>query len=95
MSKKNLTKLKKFIKDNSLSFTGTGSDLNGNCTIIAGYADFLGETDDINIIKAIKEDFPGISITILNEISRVFDFAYTYNYGNFWKTEAAKKQYKF
>lgn len=92
-----MEKLEKFIKENELKFNGTGSALNSSCTIIAGFADHCGVTDASDILEAIQEATEGedISSAVSLEISRVFDFAYTYNYGNWWKSAEAKRTYKF
>lgn len=92
-----MKKLVKFIKENGLKFDGIGSALNSDCTIIGGFADHCGITNsgDIKsaVISALGKD--GLSIEAANEINRVFDFAYTYNYGNWWKNSEAKILYKF
>ena len=89
-----MERLVKFIGDNGLNFNGKGSDLNGNCCVISGYADYIGVTKANVIEDAIKVTDPRAK-NYSKELKRVFKFAYTYNYGNFWKTDAAKKLYKF
>lgn len=89
-------KLIKFIKENSLSFIGEGSGLNGQCVIISGYASYIGVQKPLIIINAIKEVFREVpSKEVKDEIKRVFDFALTYNYGKWWLSDEAKAQYKF
>lgn len=86
--------IEKFIEDNGLTFVGVGSELNGECCILAGFADFHGIDSGkvlCNIVKKVKPSISGYEY----ELKRVFDFAYTYNYGNFWKSAAAKSMYKF
>ena len=86
-------KLVKFIKKNSLSFSGTGSDLNGSCTVICGYADHIGAN-----IKSVKEAIEktevqvGLSIDQNDEINKVYEFASTYNYGKWWNSPEAIAQ---
>lgn len=96
MSKKK--KLNKFIEDNALDFTGSGSGLNSSCVIICGYADFIGVDDSLEVYNAIIEEST-IAKTkkapLLKEVKRVFDFTYAYNYGTWWKREIARKMYKF
>lgn len=92
---KSKSKLEKFIKANGLTFKGTGSDLNSDCCIISGYADFLGVSQVSEINEAIIKVDPKVGEDFMPELKRVFDFAYTYNYGNFWKSDEAAKQYKF
>lgn len=90
----NIEKLRKFITENELAFTGKGSASNSDCCLISGYADFIGVSDVKDIEKAIKLVFPKKK-DYKDELRRVFDFAYTYNYGNYWKSEEAKLMYKF
>lgn len=92
-----MEKLVKFIKENGLKFNGTGSALNSDCVIIAGFADHCGITSSGVIESAVKSALSKSRITksVAKEIDRVFDFAYTYNYGNWWKNSEAKRLYKF
>lgn len=92
-----MDKLIKFIKENDLKFDGRGSALNADCAVIAGFADYCGITDSSSIIDAIKASKKGkkLSQFIRTEVDRVFDFAFTYNYGNWWKNADAKRIYKF
>lgn len=91
-------KVKKFIEDNKLDFSGSGSELNGNCTTLAGFIcyvldeepDFNSNADGHNIIYEL--DF---SVDADDELRRVFDYAYSSYYEKFWKTPAAKKEYIF
>ena len=87
--------LKKFILANSLDFSGYDSDLNGVCTIISGYADYIGVKTTTPIEKAIIATHEGLSEDFKPELKRVFDFAYRYNYGRWWNTSRASKEYKF
>ena len=89
-------KVKKFIEDNKLDFSGSGSELNGNCVILAGFICYVIESDGLGW----KEGNELISELDLNfdaevELTRVFDFAWTNSYEKFWKTPAAKEQYVF
>lgn len=86
-------KIQKFIVDNKLDFTGTGSSLNGNCVILAGYADYLEYEDYRGVLEDTGMDT--ISSELENEFMRVFDYAYMNNYRNFWHTPKAKLQYTF
>ena len=92
-----MEKLVKFIKENKLSFTGVGSELNSDCCIISGYADYCGITESEEIEEAIKKAHHRaiLSDDLKKELERVFEFAYGYNYGNYWKTDDAKLMYKF
>ena len=92
----NLEIVKKFIEDNKLDLSGSGSELNGNCVILAGFICYVIESDGLGW----KEGNELISELDLNydaevELTRVFDFAWTNSYEKFWKTPAAKEQYVF
>ena len=89
--------VKKFIEDNDLDFSGSGSELNGNCVILAGFICYVitrepefTSTDGWEIIDELKSN-----TEVYNELLRVFDYAYENSYENFWTTEEAKEQYKF
>ena len=89
-------KVKKFIEDNKLDLSGSGSELNGNCVILAGFICYVIESDGLGW----KEGNELISELDLNydaevELTRVFNFAWTNSYEKFWKTPAAKEQYIF
>ena len=92
-----MEKLVKFIEENELKFDGPASGLNSDCTIIAGFADHCGVQTSQEVIDAIIATKKGRSLTapVMSEVRRVFDFAFTYNYGNWWKTDEAKSTYKF
>ena len=89
-------KLIKFIKENKLVFSEFDSGLNGACTVLAGYADFVRANKKV-VRESIKEagSYSHLPIRVEKEINRVYDFASTYNYGNWWKRDEAKKLYKF
>lgn len=86
-----VTKISKFIEDNKLNFTDSGSSLNSNCVILAGYALFIGIDNVEDLFKAI----PYYGSSEMEELERVFDFAMSSSYGDYWNTEDAKKRYKF
>lgn len=90
----NREKLVTFIKKNGLKFTGVGSELNSECTILSGYADYCGVMDTEEVVQSVRTALPK-SRGFETELSKVFDYAFRANYGNFWKTPAAKKQYIF
>ena len=60
-----MNKIQKFIKDNGLDFSGSGSDLNGACVILAGYA--LYENGDKNDFVRIAFEENGF--TELSELN--------------------------
>jgi hypothetical protein len=92
----NLQVVKKFIKENSLDFSGSGSDLNGACVALAGFICFVLNINDKEfsdgtvLIEKLK-----LPTDAENELHRVYDFAYFNNYEHFWETEEAKEQYVF
>lgn len=93
-----MNKLQQFIVDNNIDLSGTGSELNGNCVILAGFALHLNENthDFEQVVEDIEE---GEHFTLSNEakveLERVFDFAYVKNYFKFWQSPEAKEQYVF
>ena len=93
-----IEQVNKFIKENDLDFSGEGSELNGNCTILAGficylaYRNILSFSDSINIINSSLLKF---SKETIEELERVFTYAWRNNYEHFWETKEATIQYKF
>ena len=90
--KSNKTIVKEFIKNNGLDFSGSGSDLNGNCVILAGFISHI-VTDSLvggGLINDLK-----LSTEAEEELFRVFYYDYENNYGEFWDTPEAKEKYKF
>ena len=96
----NIEKLKALIIENkaiSIDIAkGADSSNNSSIVILSGYADYIAATVE-EVETAIRQvyKYDILGAEILKEIRRVFDFAKTYNYGNFWKTEQAKKEYIF
>lgn len=86
-----LNKIQKFIKDNGLDFSGSGSDLNGNCVSVSGYALYLGLTYEKLKEEMTEEQLEDSS----DELERVFNFAEDHNYGAWWTSDDAKEKYKF
>jgi hypothetical protein len=86
------TLVREFIKNNGLDFSGLGSDLNGNCVVLAGFICHItvgssagrGLITDLKLPKEAEE-----------ELSRVFEYAYANDYANFWETPNAKELYIF
>lgn len=85
-------RVEKFIKDNKLEFDSYGSDLNSNCTILAGFICFVIE--DTHTGSNIIDELP-FSDEAIKELHRVFEFAWAAGYEDFWETEEAKAQYVF
>lgn len=93
-----MNRIQQFIKDNNIDLTGTGSDLNGQCVIVAGFA--LYDSNDVANFSKLVDDIEEneifkLSIEAETELKRVYDYAYSNNYFEFWNTEDAKNQYKF
>ena len=87
------TIVKEFIKNNGLDFSGSGSDLNGNCVILAGFICHVSDgiyDDAVSLIEEIK-----LSTEANIELTRVFEFAFVNDYELFWETPEAKEKYKF
>ena len=84
-----------FIKNNELNFNTTGSGLNSTCVIISGYGLHLGVGNTGIIKEAINELFPKSVGNYEKELERVFNYANTSGYGNWWSKPEAKKMYKF
>ena len=83
-------KIQTFIKENSLDFEGSGSDLNSNYCSLSGYALYLGL--DLDGLKELMTDE---QLTEVDELERVFNFAESHNYGAWWTSDQAKTEYKF
>lgn len=90
MAVRKVNKIQKFIKDNSLTFDGFGSDINSNLCALSGYACYL-ELDLDELKGYLKEG----QIEDEAELEKVFNFAESHNYGNWWKSDEAKAEYKF
>lgn len=93
-----MNKIQKFIKENNLDFSGFGSDLNGACVALAGYALHLnGDQDDFGQLLADIEEDGRVYLTseASEELERVSYYAYQNNYADWWQTKEAKKQYIF
>jgi hypothetical protein len=85
--------IKKFIEDNDLDFTGSGSELNGNCVILAGFALYKGFDENELVDTVIAEEKH--TMDALVELRRVFKFAKKNNYSKAWETEAYKNKYVY
>jgi hypothetical protein len=95
MGRKKINKIEKFINDNKLDFSGSGSDLNGNCVILAGYACYLelNETDFFELFYTTLT--PSYNVEVENELKRLLKYAYNKNYDQYWYTSEAKGTYIF
>jgi hypothetical protein len=93
-----MNKIQQFIVDNNIDLSDTGSELNGNCVILAGFALHLNEDtyDFPQVVRDIEEgDIYTLSSEAYEELARVFNYAYSNNYFKFWDTPEAKEQYVF
>lgn len=93
----NLEIVKKFIEDNKLDLSGSDSELNGNCVILAGFICYIidsntGLTNDDGYELISELD---LNLNVEEELIRVFRFAWNSSYEKFWKTPVAKEQYVF
>ena len=84
--------IKKFIIDNKLDFSDSGSSLNGNCVILAGFICHVtvGSSGGREAIYKLK-----LSTEAETELLRVFEYAYNNGYGDFWGGIDARKEYIF
>jgi hypothetical protein len=87
--------LKEFIVNNKLKFTGRDSDLNSESCILCGYALYLGVKDKDEVIEAVKEQCSPSTLRYQSELTVVWNFAVSNNYGEWWKSTSAKEMYKF
>ena len=88
-----LNKIQKFIEENGLDFSGSGSDLNSNCVTLSGYALHRGLSfEDLKILMTPEQRS---NLDAITELERVFNFAESHNYGEWWKSDEAKAEYKF
>jgi len=85
-----MNKIQDFITNNALDLSGQGSELNGNCLLIASYASYL-KFDEDELIKNIE--ILNLNRKSYLEILRLFDYANKHNYAKVWKTEDYKKKY--
>lgn len=93
-----MNKIQKFIQDNNLNLTDSGSGLNSTCCAIAGYALYAnGDNNNYpQLLNDIQED--GLYIldyNVSNELERVYDYAYQNNYAMWWETLEAQNKYIF
>jgi len=83
--------MKKFIKDNHLSF-GEGMR-NSTVTVLIGYSQHLGLSQ--NDLEVELSDEIEADSFIQEEINRLWIYCKRNDYKKFWKTAQAKKQYTF
>lgn len=91
--------IEKFIVDNKIDVIEVAdSGLNGAFVVLSGFALYKGiELEDL--ADSVKSHM-GRGDTYMAEqeayeLERVYEYAASNNYSAFWKTEKAKKQYKF
>jgi len=88
-------KLIDFIKNNNLSFTDSGSELNSECAIISGFALSLGVDHYDEIEMAVLTMNIDSNTNFEDELRKVFSYSKKNNYGKNWSSDAYKKMYKF
>lgn len=81
-----------FIVENKLQFSPGTRNL--DATILSGFVLSLKITSPRGITKLIKNNCKA-PYDFSREFERVFEYAEKHEYGAWWKTPAAKKQYKF
>jgi len=91
MGKKKRSKIIKFIKNNKLNFTDSGSSLNSNYMIISGYACWLEMTEN-DLIKSFAGE---LDSHVEAELRRIFKYCESRDYGAWWNKADAKFAYKF
>ena len=94
MKNTNIDLLLKFITDNKLGFDDSGSALNSNCVIICGYALYIGGNLEY-IFESLRHLEYILTVDLITELERVYNYAEKNMYEKFWDTEAATKQYVF
>lgn len=89
----------KFIEDNSLDFSGTGSELNSNCVTLAGFVCFVNNdrlsftTVRDNTLELLRRE--GVNLEAAIEFEKVLGYAWNNNYEKFWTTDEARELYTF
>lgn len=86
-----MSKIQEFIKNNNLTFEE--GCRNSHVTIIIGYAQHLGLTEE-QLDEELQKQYDEDSF-IAEEVTRLFAYCENRNYKNYWSTPAAKKAYKF
>jgi len=97
MAKTKVNLIEQFVINNKLNFTRSGSDLNGNCVILAGYACYLGLdwNEFTNLVIEFDPNDEVFPCYIWNDMEKVFEYAYNHDYGKWWNSPDAKKMYTF
>jgi len=90
--------IQKFIKDNNIDLTDSGSGFNASCAVLAGFALYLN--DDTDDVHRVLDDIEENGLYNLNgeqedEFTRVFNHAYINNYRDFWTEPDAQSKYIF
>lgn len=89
--------VERFIKDNGINLDGSGSGLNGNCVILAGFICHVLDkyddptTTDVNYIV----DNLTLSDDARKELKKVFSYAYVNSYEKFWEDDSIKEEFTF
>lgn len=89
-----MTKIERFIEDNNIDFSGTGSDFNSSCCIVCGYGCYLGLTFE-DFKDQIENLVDNLSTDNILELERVWDYAEYHDYAHYWNTKEAKNTYSF
>jgi hypothetical protein len=86
-----MSQIKEFIKNNNLTFEE--GCRNTHVTIIIGYAQYLGLTEE-ELDEELSEQYDKDSF-IAEEVTRLFDYCKSRDYKQYWKSDVAKATYKF
>jgi hypothetical protein len=86
-----MNKLREFIKINNIKFDE--GVRNSSLTTTIGYSLYLGLTQE-QIQEALNDEIT-TDVFILQELIRIFPYAKNHNYGKWWKSKEATKQYIF
>lgn len=86
-----MSKIKSFVEDNGISFSE--GVRNTSVTTLIGLSLYLGlSEDDLRIALANEIEADGF---ISDEITRLWNYCKSNNYGKWWESVAAKELYKF
>ena len=84
--------LRKFMQDNNLKFLP--GQRNSDAVILCGFALYKNISFK-DIVEATNNYCSMLDIVFNNELERVYNFAKSKNYGDWWNKDEAKKLYKF
>jgi hypothetical protein len=86
-------KLKEFLEANNIEFSE--GRRNTDSTVISGFCLWLELNDMEAIVKTIKDVCPDPEWDFAEELKRVYAFAESNMYGEWWNKKVAHSHYKF